>query len=112
MSDDAMFGWLKGKLDKAKSISPPPDPPPSPPESLPIPTIADVLTLPDVERKLINWLVRQQKATLGEIAAFVSQDEASTQTILDGLVQKGFVSCNAQSEPSCYEPRLRSRRSS
>lgn len=103
MSDDT-FGWLKRKLDKS---SPPPEvqEPPS------TPTIADVLTLPNPERRLVNWLVRQQSATLSESAAYLSQDELSTQAILEALAGKGFVTQVDQDGQIRYEPRLRSRRS-
>jgi hypothetical protein len=107
MSDDT-FGWLKRKLDKSSPASP--DPPPS--EQPPTPTIADVLTLPNVERRLVNWLVRQQSATVDEIAAYIAQAESSTQDILKELARKGFVAQVDQDGQIQYEPRLRSRRSS
>ncbi len=111
MSDDSMFGWLKEKLNQ-KSASPPAEISSESSESLPIPTIADVLILPDVERKLINWLVRQQQATLNEIAAYIAHDEESTQSILAELGRKGFIAFTIDNEQCCYAPRLRSRRSS
>lgn len=104
MSDDT-FGWLKRKLDKSSPAVP------APQEQIPTPTIADVLTLPNVERRLVNWLVRQQSATLSEIAAYISQDETSTQVVLEGLIKDGFVARVSQDGQVHYEPRLRSRRS-
>ena len=104
MSDDT-FGWLKRKLDKSSPATP------ATPEQIPTPTIADVLTLPNGERRLVNWLVRQQSATLSEIAAYISQDESSTQTVLEGLTKQGFVGQVDQNGQAHYEPRLRSRRS-
>lgn len=105
MSEDT-FGWLKRKLDKTSPA------PLAPQEQPPTPTIADVLTLPNIERRLVNWLVRQQSATLSEIAAYIAHDEASTQSILGELMSKGFVALVTQDGQALYEPRLRSRRSS
>jgi ribosomal protein S8 len=54
-------------------------------------TMADVLFLPEVERSLVNWLLRQQNATLAEIAAYITKNTDDTLVILEGLIAQGFV---------------------
>lgn len=53
--------------------------------------MADILTLPDAERKLFNWMMRQDDVSLKEVAAQSGQDEASTRSEMASLVEKGFV---------------------
>jgi predicted transcriptional regulator len=54
-------------------------------------SMADVLTLPDFEQKLVTWLVRKKEANLPEIAAYMEQEEDSVSTTLDALKEQGFV---------------------
>lgn len=52
---------------------------------------ADILTLPDFQRQLVNWLKRQGECSLEKIAERFQQDRADIRSILDELKQKGFV---------------------
>jgi amino acid permease len=53
--------------------------------------MADVLTLPDPSRQLINWMLRRREVSLAEIVARIGQDEDVARTILDELMGQGFV---------------------
>lgn len=54
-------------------------------------SIADVLTLPDEQRKLFDWLMRHEDVALDEVAAHSGQDAASAASEVVALVEKGFV---------------------
>lgn len=53
--------------------------------------MADVLALPESERKLMNWLMRRRKASLTEITNHVGGDLGSAQVLLKQLFQAGFI---------------------
>lgn len=69
-------------------------------------TMADLLFLPDAERSLMNWLVRQQSATLAEVAAHLNETEAAAQHLLTELTNQGFVQFVEQADQSHYQPKL------
>ena len=52
---------------------------------------ADILSLPDSEKKLVNWLRRQQECTLKEIAQYLQKEQSSALPILEKLEATGFV---------------------
>ena len=60
----------------------------------------------------MNWLMRQEEADLAEVAAYVEEDEAKTQAMLDELVEKGFVRELQISGKLRYRVRLARRRKS
>jgi predicted transcriptional regulator len=70
-------------------------------------SMADLLFLPDLERSLINWLLRQQQASLAEAAAFLDRSEAETAALLQVLIEQGFVQLIGQ---ACYQPKLQVRK--
>lgn len=53
--------------------------------------VADILALPEPERKLVNWMRRQEAPTLREVAAEMGGDEEEAIAILQVLIKKGFV---------------------
>ena len=62
--------------------------------------MADILDLPDGERNLVTWMLRQTHIQLRHASAFLGQDEASTRRILNTLVEKGFLQeCIERGEP-------------
>lgn len=71
-------------------------------------TMADLLFLPDLERSLINWLLRQQSATLADAALYLEQSEADAATLLQDLIDQGFVQLDADSRQ--YQPKLQVRK--
>lgn len=72
-------------------------------------TMADLLFLPETERSLMNWLLRQKQATLSEIAAHLNQSESATQPLLNELMAQGFIQIE-QGDICCYQPNLMSRK--
>jgi hypothetical protein len=73
-------------------------------------TMADLLFLPETERSLMNWLLRQQRANLSEIAAHLDQSESATQTLLNELIAQSFIQKVEQDDICCYQPNLVSRK--
>jgi predicted transcriptional regulator len=73
-------------------------------------TMADLLFLPETERSLMNWLLRQQAASVTEVAAHLEQNELIAQTVLDQLAAQGFVQCVESDGQQRYQPCLTSRR--
>lgn len=54
-------------------------------------SMADVLTLPDFEQKIVTWMVRKKEVTLPEIAAYMEQGEETVSTTLNTLKEQGFI---------------------
>lgn len=54
-------------------------------------SMADVLTLPDFEQKLVTWMVRKKEVSLAEVAAYMKQEKESISTTLNALKEQGFV---------------------
>ncbi|WP_088893866.1 BlaI/MecI/CopY family transcriptional regulator [Leptolyngbya ohadii] len=71
-------------------------------------TMADLLFLPETERSLMNWLLRQQQATLSEVAAHLEQPESVAETLLNDLIAQGFI--QIKQETCHYQPNLVSRK--
>lgn len=69
-------------------------------------TMADLLFLPDIERSLMNWLLRQQSATLAEVAAHLNNTETVAQHLLTELTNQGFVQLVEQADQPYYQPKL------
>jgi hypothetical protein len=53
--------------------------------------MSDLLTLPDPVSGFLNWMIRQDQVGLGDVAAFLKQDEECARTVLADLGQQGFV---------------------
>ncbi len=73
-------------------------------------TMADILSLPDDERQLINWMVRAGEVTLVDVVAQLGQDAAIVQARLATLIEKGFVWEIASQDATCYQVRMAPRR--
>lgn len=54
-------------------------------------SMADVLTLPEFEQKLVTWMMRKKQASLAEVAAYMEQEEEIVSTTLNSLKEQGFV---------------------
>ncbi len=54
-------------------------------------SMADVLTLPEVEQKIVTWMVRKKEVSLAEVAAYMEQEEERISTTLNALKEQGFV---------------------
>lgn len=73
-------------------------------------SMADVLTLPEELRKLVNWMIRQEEVGLEEVAVFLQKDEPAAGRILETLIEKGFVRELEVSGKFRYRVRLASKR--
>ena len=51
----------------------------------------DVLTLPETQRRIVNWVMRQGMVTSEQIAAHMEQDEALIHRMLTSLIDQGFI---------------------
>ena len=54
-------------------------------------SMAHVVLLPDVERRLVNWVLRHGDVAATEAAAQMNGDEETTRTLLQSLAAKGFI---------------------
>ncbi|MDA8333475.1 MAG: NHLP bacteriocin export ABC transporter permease/ATPase subunit [Peptococcaceae bacterium] len=68
-------------------------------------SVTDLLALPESQRRLVQWLMRSDGATLAETAAEDGQSEDEVRSLLDSLVEQGFV----QQEGDGGELRFRAR---
>jgi|GEM_PF-1516391 len=76
-------------------------------------TMTDLLSLPDKERKLMNWLMRCRKASFTEITHHLGGDVATAQEIVEQLFQSGFITTSEHSEEAediVLMPKIMSRR--
>src|SRR5215467_4964910 len=53
--------------------------------------VADVSTLRDPLRRLINWVTRQREVSLAEVTAYTGGNEWIAQLMVDELIEMGFV---------------------
>jgi amino acid permease len=53
--------------------------------------MTDALVLPDSLRVLVNWMMRREEVSFAEVVAHIGQDETVARTMLDTLMEQGFV---------------------
>lgn len=101
-----------------------PAPTPSNPSSEPEANQIDTLNLADTLQDIVRWMARQKTVTLADVAAYLNQDAAAVQPMMDTLVQQGLVQVlpprsdgnspdDAASNPAnswCYQLRLGNKR--
>jgi hypothetical protein len=75
-------------------------------------TMADVLGLPDDVRRLITWLIRERTVDMEDLIRFMGSDEAVVRTLLDDLVEKGYVREFERRGAHCVQVRLAPKRGS
>lgn len=54
-------------------------------------TMMDLLDLPDAERDLVQFLLRQGETDLSALAAHSGQEPAALRQTLEGLMEQGFL---------------------
>jgi predicted transcriptional regulator len=78
-------------------------------------SMADVLTLPDFEQKIVTWIVRKKEVSLTEVAAYMEQGKESLSTTLNALKEQGLVQEleveGEQHYRPCLAPKQKSRAS-
>jgi amino acid permease len=72
--------------------------------------MADVLTLPDPSRQLINWMMRQGEVSMAEVMVHIGQDEDVAPTVLEELMAQGFVRKIETEGEIRYRPQLAPKR--
>lgn len=70
----------------------------------------DVLALPEPERRLVNWMLRQGRVGLVEIATFLELEQDAAHTILAPLIAQGFVQEVKSGDEVRFRVRLLQRR--
>lgn len=73
-------------------------------------TMADLLFLPELERGLMNWLLRQRSASLAEVATYLAETEEIARSHLEKLTTEGFLQSTEAEGGLSYQPCLASRR--
>jgi predicted transcriptional regulator len=53
--------------------------------------MGNILELPDSEREIITWMLRENSVDLAKLAAHLDKDEAQARIALDALIEKGYV---------------------
>lgn len=73
--------------------------------------MTDVLSLPDDERNLVNWIMRQSNATLAQCVEKFQQPVTEIEERLCNLIQAGFLKqSEGKGEECVYQPAMRTRR--
>lgn len=75
-------------------------------------TPGDLLTLPDHQRRIVNWIIRHQESTLPEVAQHLGEDEPTAKNELDLLVKQGFIQEITGVGESRYSVKLAAKRGS
>jgi hypothetical protein len=91
-----IFGRLEDELtarDKAAGLS-----------------AVDLLKLPEAQRRLVQWLMREGEMGSAAVVAHVGQDEATALATIRALVEQGFVRETVVRGEARYSTRLGSRR--
>ncbi|MBU7584927.1 MAG: MarR family transcriptional regulator [Nostoc sp. TH1S01] len=72
----------------------------------------DILDLPDEQRQLLNWITRQQKVNLSEVASHLNTTEELAQQHLHTLITQGFIQRLDDSGLIYYQPYFREKKKS
>jgi hypothetical protein len=73
-------------------------------------TMSEILTMPTPLRRLVNWMLRQQKVSFADVIAFVGEDEATGREMLVSLMEKGIVRQIEHNAQTLYYVRMAARR--
>lgn len=70
-------------------------------------TMTDILALAEAERAIVNWVLKQRRSTLTQIAQQVEKSPDELRPILTQLIRDGFISENE--ETGHYQIAVRTR---
>lgn len=62
----------------------------------------DILDLPDQERQLVNWIMRQGEVSFAEIAARIDQGEQAARSAIADLIARGILQEEKKKDQQCY----------
>jgi len=68
-------------------------------------SLLDLLELPDPQRQLLNWMMRRRTVALDDILKKF-EDEAAVQSLLEDLLERGFVVEVEINAERCYQPAI------
>jgi hypothetical protein len=71
---------------------------------------ADVLTLPDSDRQLLNWMMRHGEVTLDQVTAETGRDQQRAAAIVRRLVDQGLIRESLSQTGSRYRAQLAPKR--
>ena len=54
-------------------------------------SLDDVMDLPDPLDRMSMWMLRRRQVSMGDVVAFLGQDEQQARQCLDYLLDRGFV---------------------
>jgi hypothetical protein len=69
-------------------------------------SLADVLSLPDPHRGLVNWIMREGQVDLAAVSARLGQSEEQARAAVADLVSRGFLREFEQGGRWLYQVRL------
>lgn len=69
-----------------------------------------LLVFPPGMRQLLTWMMRQKVVQVSAVAAYLEQDEPTTQAFLDGLIHKGLLEEARSQTGRLYQVPIRSSR--
>lgn len=72
-------------------------------------TMSEILTMPTPLRRLVNWMLRQQKVNLAEVTAFI-EEEVTAREMLGTLMERGIVRQMEQDTQLLYYVHMAPRR--
>lgn len=72
-------------------------------------SMADILMLPDAQRRVVQWMMRQGDCALHDVAANTEQDEGDAAIALYDLMEQGFVQEIEVDDETLYRIRLASK---
>lgn len=53
--------------------------------------MSDLLSMPEPQSGLLNWMMRQGPVALSNVMAFLNRDETDTRSLMAELCSKGYV---------------------
>ncbi|WP_414577684.1 MarR family transcriptional regulator [Anabaena sp. CCY 9402-a] len=71
-------------------------------------TLTEIANLPDEQRQLMNWIIRQQQVTLAEIATHQDISHQEAQEQIQNLISQGFIQIVNDSDTTYYKPHFAS----
>ncbi|MHB8619884.1 MAG: hypothetical protein ACYDAG_09970 [Chloroflexota bacterium] len=75
-------------------------------------SMMDLVGLPEIERQLVTWMLREGQVTLAEANERLGIGLAESEKLLQGLEARGYVEAVAETGPPSFRPRRPMKRAS
>ena len=72
--------------------------------------MAEILDLPDSEREIINWMLRETYVSFAQLTKRMAKGESSARSMLDSFLDKGYVREIEMKGEVLYRVRLKPKR--